>query len=126
MVAPAAPFPRSANESHALNCGEYRPNLALRHDPIVYEAATLKHPLLCRFPNQAGRPLTRSLQRGRLNRPASKTERNLNSRRDRRKARRGKAPTSLGPLPSCSLTAHPWRVTQWIVHPEKFIAIGYR
>jgi hypothetical protein len=88
MVAPTTPFPRSASESHALSRREYRPNLALRHDLIVYEAASLKHPFPSRFPNQACRPLTRSLQRDRLNRPA------------RKKARRVKAPTSptRGPL----------------------------
>jgi hypothetical protein len=94
MVAPTTPLPRSANEFHALSCQEYRPNLALRHAPIAYEAASLKHPLLCRFPNEAGRPLTRPGQRARLNRSVRKTERNL-SRRGLLKARRAKAGMSL-------------------------------
>jgi hypothetical protein len=88
------PLPRSANEFHALSRWEYRPNLALRHDPIAYEAASLKHPLPCRCPNKAGRPLTRPRQRGRLNRAVRKTARNLNSRRRLRKVRHPKAGTN--------------------------------
>jgi hypothetical protein len=95
MVAPTTPFPRSANESHALSSWEYRPNRSLRHGPIVYEAVSLKHPLPWRFPNEAGRPRTRPGQRARLNRPVRKTERNLNSRLGLRKARRPKAEMSL-------------------------------
>jgi len=95
MVAPISPLTRSDDESHNLSCREYRANLALRHDPIVYEAASLKHPLPCRFPNEAVRPLTRPRQRARLNRPVRKTGRNLNSRRGLRKARHPKAGMSL-------------------------------
>jgi hypothetical protein len=91
MVAPTTHFPRLANEFRTQRCWEYRPNRALRHAPIVYEAASLKHPLPFRFPNEAGRPRTRPGQRARLNRPVRKTERNLNSRRGPRKARHRKA-----------------------------------
>jgi hypothetical protein len=84
-----------ASEFRNPSSWEYRPILALRHDPIVYEAASLKHPLPFRFPNEAGRPRTRPGQRARLNRPVRKTERNLNSRRGLRKARRPKAGMSL-------------------------------
>ena len=84
-----------ANEFHALSRWEYRPNLALRHDPIVYEAASLKHLLRSRSPNEAGRPLTRPRQRARLTRPVRKTGRSLNSRRGLRKARHPKAGMSL-------------------------------
>jgi hypothetical protein len=96
----ASPLTRSDDESHALSCWDYRLNLALRHDRIVYEAASLKHPLRCRFPNEAGRPLTRPRQCARLNRPVRKTGRNLNSRRGLRKARHPKAGTSLTRGPS--------------------------
>jgi hypothetical protein len=95
MVAPTTSFPRSANESHALRSWEYSPNPALRHDPIVSEAAWLKHPLPCRFPNQACRPLTRPRQRARLNRTVRKTRCNLNSRRGLRKVRHLEAGMSL-------------------------------
>jgi hypothetical protein len=88
------------DESHDLSCWEYRPNLALRQDLIVYEAASQKHLLPCRFPNEAGRPLTRPRQRARLNRPVRKTGRNLNSRRALRKARHPKAEMSLTRGPS--------------------------
>ena len=71
MVAPTTPLPRLANEFHALSRWEYRPNLALRHDPIVYEAASL----------------TRPRKRPGLNRPVRKTGRSLDSRRGLRKAR---------------------------------------
>src|SRR4029453_2043867 len=95
MVAPATPFQRSANESHARSSWEYRPNLALRHDPIVSEAAWLKHPPPGSFPNQAGRPLTRPRKHARLNRPVRKTGCNLNSRRGLRKVRHLEAGMSL-------------------------------
>lgn len=72
MVVPTTPFPRSANESHALSCWEYRPNLTLRHDPTVYEAAVHKNLLPCSLPNEASRPLTGSRLRGSLNRPVRK------------------------------------------------------
>ena len=62
-----------------------------RHDPIVYEAASLKYSLLCRFPNEAGRPLTRPRQRARLNLLVRRNRHSLNSRRDLRKRRRPKA-----------------------------------
>ena len=92
---------RSDDESHELSCWEYRPNLARRHDPIVYEAASLKHPLPCRgVPNAAGRLLTSPRQRARLNRPVRKTGRNLNSRRGLRKARHPQAGTNLTRGPS--------------------------
>jgi hypothetical protein len=100
MVAPTSPLTRSDDESHDLSYWEYRPNLALRHDPIVYEAASLKHPLPYRFPNEAGRPLTRPRQRARLNRPVRRIGRNLNSRRGLRKARHRKAGTNLTRGPS--------------------------
>ena len=95
MVAPTTPLPRSADESHALSCWAYRSNLALRHDPIVYEAASLKHPLRCSFPNGGGRPLTRPRQRARLSQPVRKTQRNLNSRPGLRKGRHPNAGMSL-------------------------------
>jgi hypothetical protein len=109
MVAPTTPFPRSADKSHALSW-ESRPNLALRHDPIVSEAVSLRH-LLCRkspnearrpptSPRQRARPLIRSRQRARPNRRVRKTGRNLNSRRGLRKARHPKAGTSLTRGPS--------------------------
>jgi hypothetical protein len=100
MVAPTSPLTRSDDESHNLSCWEYRLKLALRPDPIVYEAASLKHPLPCRFPNEAGRPLTRPGHRARLNRPVRKTGRNLNSRRGLRKPRHPKAGTNLTRGPS--------------------------
>ena len=81
MVAQTSPLTRADDESLDLSSWEYRPNLALRHDPIVYEAASLKHPLPCRLPNEAGRPLTYPRQRARMNRALRKTERNRNSRR---------------------------------------------
>jgi hypothetical protein len=84
-----------ANEFHALSRGKYRPNLVLRHDPIVYEAAALKHLLRCRSPNEAGRPLTRPRQRARLTRPVRKSGRSLNRRRGLQKARHPKAEMSL-------------------------------
>jgi hypothetical protein len=95
MAVPTTPFPRSANELHALSRWDYRPNLALRHDPIVYEAAFLKPLLRCKSPNEAGRPLTRPRQRARLNRPVRKTGRNLNGRRGLRKPCHHKAGMSL-------------------------------
>ena len=109
MVAPTTPFPRSADKSHALSW-EYSTNLALRRDPIVYGAASLKHLLRRKSPNEAGRPPTSprqrarrlilSRQRARLNRRVRKTGRNLNSRRGLRKARHPKAGTSLTRGPS--------------------------
>jgi hypothetical protein len=104
MVAPTTPFPRSADKSHALSW-EYRLNPALRRDPIIYEAASLKHLLRRKSPNEAGRPPTGPRQRARplipsclrarLSRPLRKIGRNLNSRRGLRKARHPKAGTSL-------------------------------
>jgi hypothetical protein len=100
MVAPTTPFPRSGNESQALSCSEYRPNLALCHDPIASEAASLKHPLRCRLPNEAGRPLKPPRQHARLNRPFRETRRNLNSRCGLRRVRHLKAGTNLTRGPS--------------------------
>jgi hypothetical protein len=100
MVAPTTPFPRLASEFRNPRYWEYKPILALRHDLIVYEAASLKHPLPCSFLNEAGRPLTHPGQRVRLNRPVRKTECNLNSRRGPRKLRRLKAGTNLTRGPS--------------------------
>jgi hypothetical protein len=98
MVARTSPLTRADDESHDPSCWEYRPNLALRRDLIVYEAASLKHLLPCRFLNEAGRPLIRPRQC--LNRPVRKTWRSLNSRRGLRKARHHKAGMSLTRGPS--------------------------
>jgi hypothetical protein len=99
-----------ASEFRNPSSREYRPNRALRHDPIVYEAASLKHLLRRKSPNEAGRPPTSprqcarplipSRQRARLNRPVRKTGRSLKSRRGLRKTRHPKAGMSLtrGPL----------------------------
>jgi hypothetical protein len=96
MVARTSPLTRADDESHDLSSWEYRPNLALRHDPIVYEAASLKHPLLCRLPNEASRPLTHPRQRARLNR-LRKTGRNRNRRGLLRPLRPGPRNLTRGP-----------------------------
>src|SRR5688572_25697782 len=100
MAARTSPLTRTDDESHDLSSWEYRPNLALRHDPIICEAGSLKHPLLCRLPSEAGRPLTHPRQRARLNRPVREIRRNLNSRRGLRKLRHLKAGTNLTRVPS--------------------------